>query len=461
MFGYRWEEYVGRNITDFYIDRAQIESILARLSAGDVLRDEPAMIRRKDGRALPILVCSNGHFENGKLAFTRCFSRNASERVARDEALRRSEELLAELREASRAKDEFLAMLGHELRNPLSPIVTALQLMRMRGGADTSGEQAIIRRQVEHMVHLVDDLLDISRIARGKFELKHERADIGAVIAKAVEQASILLETRNHRLQMDVHPQMYCECDPVRLAQVVSNLLTNAARYTAPGGRIRLSACREDDGDLVIRVADNGRGISAEMLPHIFEAFFQGPRGVDRSEGGLGIGLALVRSIVDLHGGHVEAFSAGHGHGSEFVVHLPWVACEDAASPDMPASAVAAGTKARRVLLVDDNLDAAATLAEFLRISGHEVTVCNDAVSALSALRRTNPEVALLDIGLPVMDGYEVARRFREECGDSCRLVALTGYGLETDRARSEAAGFSDHLVKPVELDEVLAVLSR
>jgi PAS domain S-box-containing protein len=453
LLGYDWEEYVGHPIAQFYADPRQVEGILERLARGEVLRDEPALLRRKDGTTVPVLIHSNGCFEDGKLAYTRCFTRDATDRVERDK-------LLESLREASRAKDEFLAMLGHELRNPLSPIVTALQLMRMRGDMATEREQAIIRRQVDHMVRLVDDLLDISRITRGKFELKREQADIGVVLAKAVEQTSLLLEQRNHRLEMDIEPNLRCECDPVRLAQVVANLLTNAARYTRAGGDIRLMARRETPGELVIRVRDNGSGIPPEMMPRLFEPFYQAPRTMDRTEGGLGIGLALVRSIVELHGGKVEGFSEGRDRGSEFVVRLPWIVHGARAAQHTGASAGAAVSPGKRVLLVDDNRDAADTLGEFLRASGHEVTICHDAPEALELLADANPEVAILDIGLPVMDGYELAGRVRAVRGASCLLIALTGYGQEGDKARSEAAGFNVHLVKPVDPQDVLGLLA-
>jgi PAS domain S-box-containing protein len=452
LLGYRWEEYVGRNIAEFHVDPAEAMAILARLRAGEVLRDQPALLRCRDGSSKPVLAYSNGHFVDGRLEYTRCFTRDATDRLERDR-------LLDELREASRAKDEFLAMLGHELRNPLSPIVTALQLMRMRGDSATAPEQAIIQRQVDHMVRLVDDLLDISRITRGKIELQREAAHIGTVLAKAVEQSSVLLQQHGHRLEFDVQPDLTCVCDPVRLAQVVANLLTNAARYTPPGGEIHLYARREAAGDLVIRVRDNGSGLAPEILPRLFEPFFQGPRQLARSEGGLGIGLALVRSLVQLHGGTVQAFSEGPGRGSEFVVRLPWVACPD--GPDAEASKPAAAARtARRVLLVDDNADAADTLGEFLQAAGHQVAVFNDAAAALGALQAFQPDAAVLDIGLPGMNGYELAARVRAMRGAACSIIALTGYGQESDRARSAASGFDAHLVKPVMPDELLRLLA-
>jgi PAS domain S-box-containing protein len=472
MLAYQWGEYVGHNIAEFYVDPQLVHGILERLRAGETLRDQPALLRCGDGSHKPVLICSNAYCVGGELVYTRCFTRDATERVALQQAQARERELLersaaereqmlAKLQEASRAKDEFLAMLGHELRNPLSPIVMALQLMRMRGDTGTAREQAIIQRQVDHMVRLVDDLLDISRITRGKIELKRERADVCTVLARAVEQASLLLEQRQHHLETDIEAGLTCSCDPVRMAQVVSNLLTNAARYTEAGGHIRLSARRDADHQLVIGVSDTGRGISPEMLPRLFDLFFQGPRGVDRAEGGLGIGLALVRSIVELHGGTVEAHSKGVGRGSEFVIRLPWEAGHDKSQAEslLTGSAPDVASRPRRVLLVDDNEDAAHTMADLLRQAGHHVSVHTDPIAALQALDRAAPEVAILDIGLPVIDGYELGSRVRQACGPGCTLVALTGYGQEGDKAKARAAGFDHHLTKPVAPEEVLALL--
>ncbi len=484
MLGYRYDEYVGRPITDFHVDAAVIEDILDSLKAGETLYDQPARLRCKDGSIKPVLIHSNGCFEDGKLRYTRCFTRDASDRVARELAEQQRERLLRELERASQAKDEFLAMLGHELRNPLSPIVTALQLMRMRGSTETQRERAIIERQVDHLVRLIDDLLDVSRITRGNIELKVETVQLADVLTKAVEMASRLLEQRSHRLSFEVDRSLVWQGDPVRLAQAVANLLTNAARYTDIGGEIQLSARRDDEGDevgagrtdgtngtngtnstsgtIVIQVRDNGIGIAAEMLPHLFELFYQGPRKIDRQEGGLGIGLALVKNLVELHGGSVSATSAGPGHGSEFTIRLPAAASAElvaAAHREEPAAAVAQAD-ARRVLLVDDNVDSVQALAQLLTAYGHHVEVVYDPVSALRIVERFAPDVAVLDIGLPVMDGYELVRRLREALGDHpCRFVALTGYGQDTDRDRSKAAGFGQHLVKPVSPDALLRLI--
>jgi signal transduction histidine kinase len=384
-------------------------------------------------------------------------------RIEVEQALRREEAeratLLAELQAANRAKDEFLAMLGHELRNPLAPIVTSLHLMRGRADAQSRHAQAIIERQVNHLVCLVDDLLDISKITRGKIELRTERVTIADVVAKAVEMASVLIAQRRHRLLVEL-PDAGIEWvgDPVRLAQVVSNLLTNSARYTPNGGEVRVRVERDGD-ELVIAVRDNGRGIAPHMLSRVFDIFFQGGRGVDRAEGGLGIGLALVKSLVAMHGGQVAAHSEGVGRGSEFVVRLPLEPLAGIrAQAVQGASAAVVADGARRVMVVDDNADAADMLGLALQSQGHDVTVVHDPLAALDTAGRFRPDVAVLDIGLPVMDGYELAAQLRERCGTP-RLIALTGYGQESDKRRSREAGFEAHLVKPVDLDRLCELL--
>ena len=368
---------------------------------------------------------------------------------------------LAMAEAANRSKDEFLAMLGHELRNPLSPIVTALELMKMRGNGALSREQQVIERQVGHLVRLVDDLLDISRITGGKVELKKASVDLGRTIGKAIEIASPLIERRRHELRLMVPPNgMRLEADGERLAQVFANLLTNAAKYTDPGGTIELEAKRDGD-ELVVRVKDSGIGIPASLLPQIFDLFVQGHRSSDRAPGGLGIGLALVRNLVQMHGGTVVATSDGPGTGTEVVVRLPGASGDARPTPEPPMRAFVPTEIPRRVLVVDDNVDAAELMAEILREVGHVVTVAHDGPLALAAITTFHAEVALLDIGLPVMDGYELGKQLRAALGDKLTLIAMTGYGQPADRARSAAAGFFDHLVKPVSSDELLARIDR
>ncbi|HEY0710291.1 MAG TPA: ATP-binding protein [Polyangia bacterium] len=364
---------------------------------------------------------------------------------------------------ANRAKDEFLAMLGHELRNPLAPILTALQLMRTRSDDSTRREREIIERQVKHVVTLVDDLLDVSRITRGKVELDRRRIEVGHVVNKAVELASPLIEARHHQLQVEVEPNLWLDADEIRICQVLTNLLTNAAKYTEEGGRIVVRAWR-DDGEIVIVVADNGVGISSDIMPGLFDMFVQGSRTIDRSEGGLGLGLAIVRSLVTLHGGKVCVRSAGLSQGSEFEVRFPAAEARASATDGAGAAAlpkVTDGDGRRRILIVDDNVDAADMMGEALADFGHQTYVAYDGATALAAAAQFAPDLALLDIGLPVMDGFELARRLRSDAGPErkLRLIALTGYGQESDRRKTAAAGFDAHLVKPVDLSALARVI--
>ena len=406
---------------------------------------------------------SNGEVY-GLMSVATDVTREVAAHEATERIHRERKALVDELEAAHRVKDEFLAMLGHELRNPLSPIVTALELMKMRGDGTTAREQAVIRRQVDHLLRLVDDLLDVARITRGKIELKKARVDIGDVISRAVEMASDLFEQRQQHLEIDRGPAgMACDGDATRLAQALANLLTNASRYTPPGGHVELVA-RRDGGEIVVSVKDDGSGIDASLLPRVFEMFVQGARALDRAEGGLGIGLALVKSLVELHGGRVGASSAGPGRGSEFTLRLPAASAASdrlaAAAPS--ASFDAAPSQGRRVMVVDDNVDAADSLAEALRMMGHEVSVFHGPLDVLehsSALHAL--DAAILDIGLPGMSGYELAERLRQaQPGAGCLFVALTGYGQAEDRERSAAAGFHAHMVKPVDLEALDRLLA-
>jgi signal transduction histidine kinase/ActR/RegA family two-component response regulator len=371
------------------------------------------------------------------------------------------ERLLRELEAASRAKDEFLAMLGHELRNPLSPILTALDLMRMRGERGGENEREIIERQVRHMVQLVDDLLDVSRITRGLLELRRTRVPLLEVVAKAVEQVDPLIAGRKHRLEVDVPADLIIDVDERRMSQVLTNLLSNAAKYTEPGGTVVLRARRHDD-HVLVHVRDTGIGIAPEVMPCVFDMFAQARQKSDRALGGLGLGLTIVKSLVEAHGGTVSLHSEGTGRGTEAILRLPMSAAGHA-SPTSPADEPAPRpTDGCRVLLVDDNRDAADLLAESLRIHGHEVEVAYDGPSALHLARSYVPDVALLDLGLPVIDGYELAVRLRREPGwAGVRLVALTGYGQERDRERTGRAGFEEHLTKPADVPAIDATVRR
>ncbi|HVJ29538.1 MAG TPA: ATP-binding protein, partial [Gammaproteobacteria bacterium] len=391
---------------------------------------------------------------NVPIAFTGA----AADITDRKLAESRSDQLAEAALAASRAKDEFMAMLSHELRNPLAPIVTALEIMKLRNDPSTK-EREMIERQVAHLIRLVDDLLDISRVTRGMIELTRERLPVRDVISKAIEIASPLIEQKQHHIKIDVPSGLWVDGDAVRLAQVFANLLTNAARYTDPGGTIEVAASAER-GRILVRVSDNGTGINAQMLPRVFDLFVQGgDRGRARSDGGLGIGLALVRNLLALHGGTVSAHSDGPGRGSSFTVELEAVDPE-LAQPSSDALPARLGpTTGRRILIVDDNADAASLLHDGLRIFGHDVAVAHDGPQALSLIGKFRPQAAVLDIGLPVMDGYELARQMRANGLTQCMFVALTGYGQEEDRARSAEAGFAAHLVKPVDLEHLAKVL--
>jgi signal transduction histidine kinase/ActR/RegA family two-component response regulator len=364
---------------------------------------------------------------------------------------------------ANRAKDEFLAMLGHELRNPLAPIMTALQLMRLRNVEVAQKERAIIERQVKHLLALVDDLLDVSRITRGKIKLKTQAVEIAEVVAKAIEMSSPLLEQQQHHLRIEVAPRgLLVDADPGRLAQALANLLSNAAKYTPSGGEITIRG-ELQGGSVVVKVVDTGIGIEPEMLTRVFDLFMQEGQALDRAKGGLGLGLAIVRSLVVLHGGEVSAASGGRGRGSEFTIRLPALdpsrsAAPARAGPDAPAAPQT--PSGCRILVVDDNEDAADMVAASLAAMGHEIRTAYDGPSALALAPAFQPHVALLDIGLPVMDGYELAERLRSDPRlAGIRLIALTGYGMETDRQRSKNAGFEAHMVKPVDLELLNSVL--
>src|SRR3954462_10697798 len=367
----------------------------------------------------------------------------------------RSREAEEELQDANRRKDEFLAMLSHELRNPLAPIRNAVELMRRVGTHEQRVVMArdVIDRQVTQLARLVDELLDVSRISQGKIVLKKEPVELGKIIAHSVETVRPMVDVREQRLSVEVsaHP-VWVMGDFARLSQVVANLLNNASKYTPEGGHIRLVASG-GAGEASISVEDNGTGIDSELLPRVFELFVQGERALDRSQGGLGIGLTLVKRLVELHQGQVEARSAGAGKGSLFRLTLPAIsAVQQDSRPHAVASGVAEQIYGRRVLVVDDNADAAESTAAFLRLEGHEVKTVMDGADALSSVRVFAPHVIVLDIGLPGIDGYAVARRLREQ-GDTspALLIAVTGYGSKEDRDRAMEAGFDYHFVKPTD----------
>jgi len=373
-------------------------------------------------------------------------------------------EAQAALREADRRKDEFLATLAHELRNPLAPIRNAAQALASPhlGETQSAWARQVIHRQVEHMSRLLDDLLDVARITRGKLQIRKERVDFAMIVDTAVEAARPLIDARRHALVVELPARVpTIDADPVRLAQVLSNLLTNAAKYTDPGGRIELGA--EVEGCLLrVRVRDNGIGLTQTELATAFEMFSQSTEAHSRSQGGLGIGLALVKGLVRLHGGSITASSAGRGKGSEFTVTLPLGAEDPLARGEEPAQhASPRSMRGKKILVADDNRDAADSLAMLLRLSGHEVRVATTGRAALALASAFRPAAALLDIGMPELNGYEVARALRAEpWGRSMQLIALTGWGQDEDKRQAQAAGFDHHLVKPVGYERLEELLS-
>jgi signal transduction histidine kinase/CheY-like chemotaxis protein len=400
-----------------------------------------------------------------ELAVTRAALERKSQELVHALAVQR--EIEAELhqqrdwRDADRRKDEFLATLAHELRNPLAPIRQAALISKAPGATDAQKRWShdVIDRQVQHMSLLLDDLLDISRVTRGTLALRMQSTELSSVIDSAVETARPTIDAKRHVLSVDVPAEpVQFTADPLRVAQVLSNLLTNAAKYTDPEGQIGLSAGCEGD-DVVIRVRDSGIGISVAALPRVFNMFSQVHSTTDRSEGGLGIGLALAQGLIELHGGTIEANSEGLGCGSEFTVRLPRrVVHASKAAPNKPVAT--ASSLRRRILIADDNRDSAETLAALLRMEGHEVTSVHDGPVALSAFGEIKPDVALLDIGMPGLTGYEVARKMRQSTsGASVTLIAITGWGQDIDKERAYAAGFDHHLTKPVDPQRLAELL--
>lgn len=360
-----------------------------------------------------------------------------------------------ESEQASRAKDEFLAMLGHELRNPLAPIVTALELIKLRNSGELSREYRIIERQAAHLSRLVDDLLDVARIVRGKVELRKTLVNLTTALTHAVENVAPLMKERGHSFTIHApNRAVWISGDQTRLVQIFTNLLTNSAKYSEPGSRIEVQA-RIDHSKVSIIVLDDGFGISPQLLPKLFTMFEQGRVDLARSQGGLGIGLALVKSFVELHGGSVTAHSAGDGAGSVFEVSLP-LANAGEAEQISPAGEAESSPQPVRALVVDDNVDALESMETYLRLRGHEVRSCPSPIAALQVAAQFSPQVAILDIGLPEMDGYALAAELRKTFGPgSLRLIALTGYGQAKDHEQSQRAGFDVHLVKPVPLQEL------
>jgi PAS domain S-box-containing protein len=467
MFGWARGQAIGRPLVDLIIPPALKEQYRRGMNRCIATGCGPALDKRlqlaalrADGTEFPVEIAVAQIPFPGPPMFTG-YVRDITERQKlEDELLARAEQLLA----ADHRKNEFLATLAHELRNPLAPLRSGLEVYRLGWGDPQAIEEArqMMERQLAHMVRLVDDLLDVSRISRGAIELRKERTELKSIVQQAIETSRPIIAQSGHHLAVEIPPgAIYVDADLTRMAQVFSNILNNAAKYTEPGGQIRLVIHREGD-EVLVSIRDNGIGIPAQMLPNVFDMFTQVDRSLERSQGGLGIGLSIVKRLVAMHGGMVEAHSDGQGTGSAFVVRLPVVL--SVVTPQAGAEDEAAEAGRRRILVVDDNHDAAKTLAMLLRLKGNEAKTAHDGQEALELATSYRPDVILLDIGMPKLNGYEAARLIRQQpWGKHIMLVALTGWGQDEDRRKSHEAGFDMHLVKPIdpmELDRLLTTMS-
>ncbi len=453
MFGYGAEQVVGGPVTRLVPLHRQDEEgeLLRRVSQGERVASFETERLHRDGRVFDVSVTlSPIRDDTGQIV--------GASSIVRDMTARKAFE--ASLREADRRKDDFLAVLAHELRNPLSPIRNSAALLRLGGATDpvTARAAAVIERQAQHMARLLDDLLDVSRITRDRLELRRVPVTLAEVLDAAGETVRPALDALHQTLSLTVPGSpVHLNGDPVRLAQVFANVLSNASKYSERGGEIRVVAA-VTGAEVAVEVADDGIGIPSEMLPLVFEMFSQASQAIGRSQGGLGIGLALVKGLVALHGGRVAAASAGTGHGSRFTVTLPVVAT--AAPVSRVVVAGAAVRSARRVLVVDDNRDGADSLAQLLQAQGHDVRTAYDGASAIAEAGRFHPQAVLLDLGMPGLDGLETARRLRAaQPAEPLLLVAVTGWGQERDRRQTREAGFDGHLVKPVDLTDLEALM--
>jgi PAS domain S-box-containing protein len=465
VLGFAEDEFIGEDIVETIFTPEDVMNGVAeqelQIAAEKGSAGDDRWMRRKDGtRFFALGVTTAQHDDLGRVVGFTKIMRDQTDRKRLEDELRQT---AANLSETDRRKSEFLAMLAHELRNPLAPIRNGLSIARMAKGGSEAAASAfdMMERQVGQMVRLIDDLLDVSRISLGKIELKKGRVELASIINHAAEAARPPCDEMGHKIEVTLPAApIYLCADSIRLAQVVGNLLNNACKFSERGGQIRLTVQREGT-QAVIRVQDAGIGIAAEQLPRIFELFTQVDTSLERAQSGLGIGLALVKRLVEMHDGSIEAHSAGLGHGSEFIVRLP-ITAEGETAPPQVIRAEPAKDKPRRILVVDDNRDSATSLAVLLKLSGNETHTAFDGQEALQAAETFRPDLVLLDIGLPKLNGYEVARRLRKEAwGKSMVLVALTGWGQEEDRQKSKAVGFDGHLVKPVAYDALLKLLTE
>lgn len=479
--GYSAEDIIGRHFSTFYrqeeIARGWPEHELKVAVAEGRFEDEGWRVR-KDGSLFWANVIITALYDEGRLRGFAKVTRDLTERKRTEEELRQArdrleervqertaqiEELLRQLGAADRRKNEFLATLAHELRNPLAPILNSLRILDMAEGDPKIQRQAreVIGRQVGQMVRLIEDLLDVSRITNNKLHLRRERVELAAAIRSALETTRPHIDKAGHALAVRFPPDpVFVDADPTRLAQVFINLLNNAAKYTPAGGRIWLTVARQG-GEVLVSVRDTGIGIAAEHLPHLFEMFSQADPALERSVGGLGIGLSLAQGVARMHGGEIEARSKGPGEGSEFIVRLPVAEAPSHGRPE-PALAESRRAPGWRVLVADDNRDSADSLSLLLSLDGYEVSTAHNGVEAVQAVASHHPDVALLDIGMPKLNGYEVARHIRDQpWGRDMLLIAITGWGQEDDKQRAQEAGFDHHLTKPVDLAELKRLLAE
>ncbi len=457
LFGYSPSEVIGQPLALLFpTDRQDEEQgLLERLRRGERIEHFETIRVAKNGRRIDVSLSVSPVFSaDGTFIGTS--------KVARDITDRKQAE--AARRDADRRKDEFLATLAHELRNPLAPIRNSLHLLRLSGDLSPSVEPVgeIMERQVDYMVRLIDDLLDVSRISRGKIELQKQAIELATIVSNAVEISQSFIDEAGHQLALCLPAEpVILDADPVRLTQIIGNLLNNAAKYTKPGGQIWLTA-RTEGSEAVISVRDTGLGIPADMLPLVFEKFAQVDRTLTCAQGGLGIGLTLAKTFVEMHGGRIEAHSNGPDEGSEFIVYLPIMRDSQRHSAPMPPRQHSRTSVPRRqILVVDDTPAAGYVLGKLLETMGQQVRTVHDAATALEDVRRERPDLVISDIGMPNMDGYELARRLRKETGlGGLLLVALTGYAQDKDKQQAKQAGFDYHLVKPVSLDALQDLLS-
>ena len=462
LLGYSPEEFVGKELWQIglFKDVEASKAAMRELQEKGYIRYEDLPLETKAGRRINVEFVSNMYGEDGDIVI-QCNIRDISDRKRLEESLRQH---AADLSEVDRRKDDFLATLAHELRNPLAPMRNAVELLRMKGPAipELQWARDVIDRQTQAMTRLIDDLMDISRINQGKITLKREQVELAKIVQGAVETSNPLIEEMGHELTVTLPPRpVIMDADLTRLTQVFLNLLNNAAKYTERGGRIDLRA-ELQGSDAVVSVTDTGIGIPADKLPTLFEMFSQVEGALSRSQGGLGIGLCLAKRLVEMHGGSIEARSGGPGKGSDFVVRLPIVVERTYPRPASHDGDLATPTSDLRILVVDDNRDAAESLAMLLRAMGNNVQTAHDGEVAVAAAGEFRPHVVLCDIGLPKLNGYEACRRMKEQAWEEKMiLIAVTGWGQDDDRRKSAAAGFDHHMVKPVDTKSLMKLLAE